>query len=233
MTMSPSLNMKSTDPRVSSQQHCTTKKMNSSGTSSPMQLMAKLPSTEKQSTQASYVMKKVSKSLHTWKKSQEPIPWKTIRETTSQNINSQQQPLTTGITTNSMMIGTQWMQLKHGNPHATNLLKTPFSLQDGTSPSSIQYTPTNAWQDYKFFFDDSQANQLKRDSFWKKQLKNGKVMFHSWEGTYYFVAAPKQVPFPKCLWLHMYLFIHDKTQPETWGDFFKGTDSFKEWGKTN
>jgi hypothetical protein len=43
-------------------------------------------------------------------------------------------------------------------------------------------------------------------------------MFSSWEEKYFFATAPKQVPFPKCLWFHKYLFIHGEKNNQIDGE---------------
>jgi hypothetical protein len=102
MTLSPLLNMKSTNQRASSPQPYATKEMNAYGPSPPMQLMGEPLSTEKQLTLVSYAIVKTPNSLHTWKESPEPTLPQDTRESASQSTSLQQQPLTTdGAATNT------------------------------------------------------------------------------------------------------------------------------------
>ena len=70
----------------------------------------------------------------------------------------------------------------------------------------------------------------KTNSFWKGQNKQANEMFASWEAFYFYVAARKYIPIPKCLWYHKYHYVCYSRQPDTWKNFFHES-SFAEWGR--
>jgi hypothetical protein len=113
------------------------------------------------------------------------------------------------------------------------LTQNPFFNEDWKLPAFYPLYSYQCMAGMQNFYADSQISQPDKKNFWKNQLQLGNEMFRTWEETYIFATAPKHVPFPKCLWLHKYLYIHSKRQPNTWRDFFEGTDSFRNWGQIN
>jgi hypothetical protein len=137
------------DPASSSLQPCATKETNSYGPSLPMQPMVEPQSIEKQSTQASCVIGKVSNFPQTWRESLSLNPSQDTRGNTSPNTSWQQQHSTTGAITNKTRTDAQPKRSKHGNQHVTSSPKTPSSPQDGTSLLFTPCTPTSVWQECK------------------------------------------------------------------------------------
>ena len=81
------------------------------------------------------------------------------------------------------------------------------------------------------FFEQAPILQPgKGKTYWKEQTQQANEMFASWGAYYYYIAAPKNTPFPKCLWYHKYHFAHLLNEPNTWRNFFHDT-SFAEWGR--
>lgn len=114
-----------------------------------------------------------------------------------------------------------------------NLTQNPFFTDEWDLPAFYPLYSLQCMAGMQDFFTTSHTTHPQRSDFWRKQLAMGDDMFTMWEKVFFHVAAPKHVPFPRCLWYHKYLYVHKKKQSGAWKSFFEGTVSFQEWGKTN
>ena len=188
-------------------------------------------STMKWPTPLFYAIRTALSSPQTWPDSLNPRTSPSIRNATCTITDLPPLPSNTGKIQNTPMKMPLPKPSRSGKTHAINSPSTPIFSDGWFLPAFYPVYSYQCIAGIQNFFEQAPILQPgKGKTYWKEQTQQANEMFASWEAYYYYIAAPKNTPFPKCLWYHKYHFVQLLNEPNTWRNFFHET-SFAEWGR--